>query len=103
MTKVNYSGTSPYALTPQSSWYLGNYVHRKIAPASDDTPLVLSADFTHRPDTLSNKLYGTPAYYWVFMARNLNVIRDPIWDFVPGIEIYVPSRDRLRGLTGGAS
>lgn len=34
------------------------------------------------------------------MVRNMDVIRDPIWDFQAGIQIYVPSDTRLKQILG---
>jgi hypothetical protein len=33
-------------------------------------------------------------------VRNMNVIEDPIFDLQSGIEIFVPTRDRVRELLG---
>lgn len=95
MAKIDYPNSSPYALTPQSSWYIGRYVHRRIEPASDDTTVVIAPKYNLRPDRMSQDLYGTPLYWWVFMIRNMNVIRDPIYDFRSGVSIVVPSRQTL--------
>lgn len=100
MSIINYPSSSPYAVTLQSSWYLGNYVHRKITPASDDTLMQLTSKYNSRPDLLSYDLYSTPVYWWIFMARNLNIIRDPLRDFKEGIIIYVPSLNHVRELLG---
>lgn len=91
MSRINYPASSPYGRTPQSSWYLSNYVHRPIPPAGDDEPLTLTKKYQYRPDTLSNDTYGTPAYWWVFAVRNRNLITDPIWDMEIGKTIIVPS------------
>jgi hypothetical protein len=54
----------------------------------------------YRPDLLSYDLYGSVAYWWIFLARNINVIRDPIWDMVAGMAIYVPTASRIQTLIG---
>lgn len=98
--KITYPVHSPYAETPQSTMFIGRYVHREIARDEKDIAVTLTAKHHLRPDILSNEQYGTPVYWWVFMQRNLNVIRDPIWDFTVGKTIMVPSRESLsrRGL-----
>ena len=98
MSKVAYPKTSPYSDTPQTSWYLSRYVHREIAPATDDTIVEITKGYEFRPDKMSFDLYGTEAYWWVFMSRNLNILRDPIWDFKTGLYIYAPSLVQLRGV-----
>jgi len=100
MTVVTYNRNSFYYKTPQTNNYV-NYLdfwngYYFLANAND-TLITLDASYTHRPDLLAYNLYGATQLFWVFMLRNPNVIKDPIWDFVPGIEIYVPSKDQLIG------
>ncbi len=100
MAKVVYDASSPYYGTPQTSWYLGPIVLRSIPAHSSDRYVLLDSKYEHRPDTLSNDIYGTPKYWWVFMIRNMNQIRDPIWDQKAGMAIYVPTIERLNQLLG---
>lgn len=95
MSRVTYSGASPYAQTGQFSWRLGLYVDRSIPAQDTDTQIVVEPKYEHRPDLLAYDLYGSPAYWWVFMRRNLDVIRDPIWDMKAGITITVPAKEAL--------
>jgi hypothetical protein len=48
-----------------------------------------------KPFMLSYELYGTPAYWWIFSSRNMDVIRDPIYDFTSGTVIFAPTKDRI--------
>lgn len=91
---------SPYALTPRTSWYTGRYVFRPIPPDSGDVPLKLTLQYQYRPDKLSFDLYGTSSYWWIFCIRNPFLRRDPVWDFVEGITIIVPSREYLDRIIG---
>ena len=100
MTKINYPASSPYSATQQSSWSIGNFVYRPIPAAADDTSIILKKKYENRPDTLSYDLYGTPAYWWVFAVRNRDVITDPVWDMVAGINIIVPSLATLKKILG---
>ena len=100
MARVVYPSSSPYAATPQSSWFIGNYAHRKIAPEGGDRVITISAKYQNRPDLLAYDLYGNPGYWWVFCARNPNVIRDSIWDFEVGKMIIVPSQNHLKASLG---
>lgn len=100
MSKVNYPKSSPYSATAQSNRFLGRYVHRRIPAHETDMLITLESRHERRPEVLSQELYGTPEYYWVFMCRNMNIIRDPIWDFVPGTVIVAPSRSHLKSITG---
>jgi hypothetical protein len=98
MSKLTYARTSPYASTPQTSWYLGHFVDRPVPPDSTDVLMELDAKYIYRPDLFSYDRYQTPAYYWVFMRRNLDIIREVNWDFLPGIQLFVPTLSRLRDL-----
>lgn len=100
MAKTNYDSASPYYETPQASWYLAPIKLRVIAPDSTDRLIILDAKYQYRPDLLAYDLYGNPALYWVFMVRNMDVIRDPIWEFEAGIQIYVPNVNRVTALFG---
>lgn len=95
MAKITYKADSPYYGTPQTQWYLLPRVHREIAPHGTDQRIIISAKDHLKPYMLSYDLYGTPAYWWVFSSRNIDLIRDPIYDFTSGLEILVPTRDRL--------
>jgi hypothetical protein len=98
MTQYNYPQSSAYSATPQASWYIGRYVHRSIPADVSDTTYIVPASYQYRPDLLANELYGTPLYWWVFMSRNINLIRDPIWDFKAGLTIMVPTVGQLTSL-----
>jgi hypothetical protein len=101
MTKIVYPASSPYFTTPQTSWYIGPIQYRNI-PADSTDQFIASLDprYQYRPDALSYELYQTPAYWWVFMVRNVDLIRDPIWDMTAGMSIYVPTKSRIQSLLG---
>jgi len=95
---VEYKNTSPYANTPQRNFlieYLDLYVNRPILTDDSDELIIIDSKFHHRPDLLSFELYGTPDLWWTFMVRNPNLIIDPIYDLVSGLEIFVPTRKRM--------
>ena len=100
MAIINYAANNPYRKTPQTSWYISNFVFRPIQPASDDSIITLSQQYQYRPDKLSQDLYKTPAYWWVFCIRNPFLRPDPIWNFIAGTTIYVPSAIHLAKVLG---
>ncbi len=100
MPKVVYDISSPYYGTPQTSWYLGPIALRDIPPHTSDRYVQLDSKYEYRPDSLSSDVYGTPKYWWVFMIRNMDLIRDPIWDQKAGMRIYLPTLERLEQLLG---
>lgn len=92
---AKYSSTSPWFATPITNNYLDIFKIRPIAAELDDIRYVIRPQYTHRPDLLSSDLYGTPRLWWVFIQRNLDRLQDPIFDFVPGVEIYIPKKSTL--------
>jgi hypothetical protein len=45
-------------------------------------------------------LYGTSKLWWVFAQRNLDVIQDPVFDFIAGTQIFVPKKSGLVSTLG---
>lgn len=100
MTGVIYQKNSPYYNTPQITQYvdyLSFWNGMYILPKSSDLLMQLDPQYQYRPDLLAYAQYGTPQLWWVFMMRNPNVIKDPVWDFLANIRLYVPQKDTLAG------
>jgi hypothetical protein len=98
---VEYSKTSPYFATTLYGQFLDIINFRQISKLSDDVYYEIDKIYSNRPDLLAFDLYGDANLWWVFAARNPNVIRDPIFDFLPGVRIYIPKKttiDRDLGL-----
>jgi hypothetical protein len=100
MTIVSYPATSPYFATPQISWHINRFVFRPVPPDANDTLYTLQNRHQYRPDRLSFDLYKTPVYWWVFCERNPFLRSDPVWNFIPGLQIMVPSHDYLSRVLG---
>lgn len=92
---ANYTNLSPWYLTRPVGYYLDVLTIRPVSAEDDDFLYTLESQYTHRPDLLAFDLYGTHNLWWVFIQRNLDVIQDPIFDFVPGIQIYIPKKTSL--------
>ena len=97
---AKYSSTSPWATTKVTKDYLDVLSIRPVSSEADDFLYTIEAQYTNRPDLLAYDLYGTPSLWWVFTQRNLDVIQDPIFDFVPGTQIYIPKRSSLFTVLG---
>ena len=95
---VKYSSSSPYYRTPQNSWSLDLYTHREIPEKSNDVLLTLDQIYDKKPHLLAYDLYGDTRLWWVFAVRNPDVIKDPVFDFVAGIQIYVTDKAVLKSL-----
>lgn len=97
---TNYSNTSPWYTTPMKQNYLDILAIRPVSAEPDDILYSIDAKFAYRPDLLAYALYDDPNLWWVFIQRNLDVLQDPILDFVPGKKIYLPKNSSLRAVLG---
>jgi hypothetical protein len=96
-----YSKLSPYSNTPlQGGAYLDTMVFRNIPAQASDVPWEITPPYMHRPDLLAFDLYGDVSYWWVFAVRNRSILKDPIYDLVPGRTIYIPQADTIRSALG---
>jgi alpha-L-fucosidase len=97
---ANYSNKSPWFDTESMPGYLSYLNARSVSAETDDYLYTIESKFNYRPDLLSFAVYGTPKLWWVFMQRNMDVIRDPIFDFKAGTQIYVPKKSSLFEVLG---
>ncbi len=95
-----YTNTSPWYNTDVAQNYLDVLTIRPVSAEPDDFLYVIESQYTYRPDFLAFDLYGEANLWWVFMQRNLDVLQDPIFDFVPGTKIYIPKNSSLRTVLG---
>lgn len=96
MAKVVYSGNSPYAQTKTFGNFLDVMTNRPIAKKDDDVLYEIDKVYEFRPDILASDLYGDSALWWVFAVRNPNVLKDPLFDFRAGAQIYIPKKATLQ-------
>lgn len=97
---ATYTNSSPWASTNQNNMYLELLHIRPVPAEADDFKYVIETQYKHRPDLLAYDLYGNPKLWWVFVQRNLSVIKDPIYDFEPGTVIYIPKQINLQKFLG---
>ena len=98
---AKYSSSSPWHKTKiKNSQYLDFLSIRPVPKQSDDILYTIEVQYTHRPDLLAYDLYGNKDLWWVFAQRNMDIIKDPIYDFEEGVEIYLPKGPQLRKLLG---
>jgi Base plate wedge protein 53 len=95
-----YSDFSPWAITTTTENYLDLLTIRPVPAASDDILYTIAAQYNMRPDLLAFDLYGNAQLWWVFIQRNMDVLQDPIFDFVPGTKIYIPKGSNLSNTLG---
>jgi len=93
---ASYTKTSPWSKTTIStSGELDILTIRPIPAEDDDYLYKIEAQYTHRPDLLAFDLYGTSKLWWVFAQRNMDILKDPVFDIIPGVEIYLPKSSSL--------
>lgn len=97
---ATYNNTSPWANTPIVENYLSTLRIRSVSAEPDDPIYTIEPQYTYRPDLLSYDLYGTTKLWWVFTQRNLDILQDPVFDFVAGTQIYLPKKSSLFSVLG---
>jgi hypothetical protein len=95
-----YQNTSPWFTTQVVNNYLDVLSIRAVSSQVDDFLYTIQPQYTYRPDLLAFDLYGDPSLWWVFTQRNMDVLQDPIFDFVPGTKIYIPKLSGLKTVLG---
>lgn len=98
---AKYTETSPWYNTKiQNNQYLEPLAIRPVPAENDDILYTIEAQYTYRPDLLAYDLYGSHRLWWVFAQRNMNIIKDPVFDFVAGTEIYLPKGRNISEVLG---
>jgi hypothetical protein len=92
---VKYGKTSVYYGTGLYGNFLDVREPRNITKRADDVYYTIDKVYQNRPDLLAYDLYKDSTLWWVFAARNPNVLRDPLFDFVAGVSIYIPKKTTL--------
>jgi alpha-L-fucosidase len=98
--KAQYAKDSPWYTTPVTGVYLDVLNIRPVPAQVDDFLYTIQSQYTYRPDLLAFDLYGDPTLWWVFIQRNLDVLQDPILDFIPGTQIYICKLSSLSSTLG---
>lgn len=97
---ATYTNTSPWFTTQFKQDYLDVLSIRPVSAEPDDILYTIQTQYAYRPDLLAYDLYGSAALWWVFIQRNLDVLQDPIFDFAPGTQIYLPKGNSLKSVLG---
>jgi hypothetical protein len=97
---VSYKKASPYANTDIYGFFLDVANIPSIPIDPTDVGYQIDAIYKQRPDLLAYDLYGDSSLWWVFSVRNPNVLQDPIFDFQPGVIIFVPQKQNITASLG---
>lgn len=73
---------------------------RPVPSEADDYKYIIENQYKFRPDLLAYDLYNNEKLWWVFAQRNMEVLKDPIFDFLPGTAIYCPKKSNLEKFLG---
>jgi hypothetical protein len=96
-----YPPTSPYYLTEiVNRQYLDVMINRPIFSDPTDMYWEITPVYNLRPDLLASDLYNDSRLWWVFAQRNPNTLKDPLFDFVQGVKIYIPKQNVLKSSLG---
>lgn len=95
-----YSKFSPYYKTEIVNNYLDVLEIRDLPNQKDDILFEITSTYEHRPDLLAYDLYKDSRLWWVFSIRNKKVLKDPVYDMIPGTKIYLPKLSTLKEVLG---
>jgi hypothetical protein len=96
-----YPATSPYNATGiVNNKFLDVMVNRTIPMQPSDVYWEITQVYQYRPDMLAYDLYSDSRLWWVFAQRNPNRLKDPYFDFVTGVGIYIPKLELLKQTLG---
>ena len=96
-----YPATSPYFFTNiVNNTYLDVMANRPIPKDPSDMFWEITMVYQYRPDLLAYDLYSDSRLWWVFAQRNANTLKDPYFDFVAGVKIYIPNIDNIKTALG---
>jgi hypothetical protein len=100
-TNSFYSAASPYFFTDiVNGKFLDIMADRPIPKIGSDIYWEITTVYEFRPDLLAYDLYSDSRLWWVFASRNPNTLKDPMFDFVTGVGIYLPKLDFLTQVLG---
>lgn len=96
-----YPSTSPYYATDiVDEKFLDIMINRPIPSGQSDVYWEITKVYEYRPDLLAFDLYSDSKLWWVFAQRNPNKLKDPYFDFVTGVKIYLPKLELLKQVLG---
>jgi len=101
MSSSVYPASSPYYNTDiVRNQYLDVMANRPIPMDPSDVYWEITSVYENRPDLLAYDLYSNSMLWWVFSMRNPNMLKDPYFDFVAGISIYLPKLSNINQSLG---
>ena len=98
---ATYGNSSAYAKTKfKNNQFLDILTIRPVPENFDDVRYEIEPQYAYRPDLLAYDLYGDRNLWWIFAQRNMDIIKDPVYDMEPGVEIFIPQGESLFRVLG---
>ena len=98
---AKYSATSPYGATGfDNEDHLSYFKIRPIPQQPDDFLYTVEPQYNHRPDLLAYDLYDDSKLWWVFAQRNMDIVKDPVFDMQTGTKIFLPKQSNIKAELG---
>ena len=72
----------------------------RIGKSIEDETFTITAEYEERPDKLAHLLCEKTTLWWVFAARNPDILKDPLGDFTAGTTIKLPAMSSIRNISG---
>jgi hypothetical protein len=86
--------------TSYRSFYLDTSKLPKLTTSNGDY-VIVPPECKYRMDLFSYQQYGSSRFWWIIALANADLIKDPIWDFISGLTVFVPrDSDLLEKLSG---
>ena len=82
--------SGPWSRTNITDFYLDLWEAPRVPKKRTDRRITIEPKYHKKPRLLADDLWGDPSLWWVFSMRNVNLIQDPIEDFVAGKDIFLP-------------
>lgn len=97
---TKYQPYSNYANTSVNGKYLELYNPRltRDTLSEETTRVAVQSKYNRRIDLFAKDYLGDHNSWWVIVHYNREKIKDPINDFLAGIEVVVPKRFRTTGI-----
>jgi hypothetical protein len=93
---TTYSTTSPYYGTRTWGKFLDVWPGKTLSADTTDALYQIDNIYNLRPDLLAYDLYQDSSLWWVFAIRNPDVLADPLFGFVTGKIIYIPTKATIQ-------
>lgn len=100
MAQTSYGIFSPWYSTKINQNYLEELVFRPVPAFETDEDYVIQPQYKHRPDLVAFDAYGDTKLWWVIVQRNIDILKDPIYDFEPGVTIKIPRKENILAALG---